>query len=91
MSHLVSPSFANFPGGGAVVWCWFVGVFGLFVFCVGCWFLASRGISASNSFSFLLKIPVVDRPCLVLARQCREKKRTTTLLFSHNVSQAPRS
>ena len=36
MSHLVSPCFANFPGGGAVVWCLLVGVFGfLFVFCFG--------------------------------------------------------
>ena len=37
MFHLVSLSFANFPGGGAVVvWCLLVGVFGfLFVFCFG--------------------------------------------------------
>ena len=36
MFHLVSLSFANFPGGGVVVWCLLVGVFGfLFVFCFG--------------------------------------------------------
>ena len=44
MFHLVSLSFANFPGGGAVVWCLLVGVFGFLVCC----FLASRGTSASN-------------------------------------------
>ena len=33
MFHLVSLSFANFPGGGAVVWCLLVGVFG-FLVCV---------------------------------------------------------
>ena len=49
MFHLVSLSFANFPGGGAVVWCLLVGVFGfLFVFVLACCFLASWGISASN-------------------------------------------
>ena len=50
MFHLVSLSFANFPGGGAVVWCWLVGVFGFLVcvFVLACCFLASRGISASN-------------------------------------------
>ena len=37
MSHLVSPSFANFPGGGAVVCLCCLVVFALF----GC-FLASR-------------------------------------------------
>ena len=32
-AHIVSPvslSFANFPGSGAVVWCWLVFVFGFF-------------------------------------------------------------
>ena len=38
---------------------------------VGC-FLASREFLV---ISFLIKIPVVDRQCLVLARQCREKKK----------------
>ena len=32
MSHLVSPSFANFPGCGAVVWC----LCFLVVFLFGC-------------------------------------------------------
>ena len=36
MFHLVSLSFANFPGGGAVVWCLLVGVFG-FLVCVLFW------------------------------------------------------
>ena len=69
VSHLVSPSFANFPGGGAVFWC--LGC--LVVFVLFCCFLASEGISAVISF-LLIKIPVVDRQCLVLARQCRKKK-----------------
>ena len=38
MLHLVSLSFANFPGGGAVVWCLLVGVFG-FLVCVLFWFV----------------------------------------------------
>ena len=40
---------------------WCVWVFGL-CFVLACCFLASRGISASNLLSFLLKIPVVDGP-----------------------------
>ena len=49
--HLVSLSFANFPGSGAVLWCLLVGVFGLSGLCFFVWFccfLASREISASN-------------------------------------------
>ena len=48
MFHLVSQSFANFPGGGAVVLCLLVGVFVGLCFVLFCCFLASRGTSASN-------------------------------------------
>ena len=70
VSHLVSPGFANFSGGGAVFWC--LGC--LVVFVLFCCFLASEAISAVISFH-LIKIPVVDRQCLVLAPQCRKKKK----------------
>ena len=40
MSHLVSPCFANFPGGGAGVLCLFCLGFGCV--CLFCCFLASR-------------------------------------------------
>ena len=46
MSHLVSPSFANFPGGGAVVWC--LGLFGCV--CLVLLFSCFQGISAVISF-----------------------------------------
>ena len=71
MFHLVSLSFANFPGRiplpGALACVW---VFGCFVFCL-CVLLVS--CFQGNLISILLKIPVVDRPCLALARQCRKK------------------
>ena len=75
---LVSLCFANFPGSVAVAWCLLFCVFCLFGLCVFVWFvfcclLAFREISATNSLSILLKIPVVDRQCLVLVRQCRKK------------------
>ena len=73
MSHLVSPSFANFPGCGAVVWC----LCFLVVFLFGC-FACYQGISAVISF-LSIKIQVVDRQCLVLDRQCREKKKILLL------------
>ena len=53
---------------------WCVRVFGLLCCVLSGGFLASREISADNELSILLKIPVVDPPCLVLARQCRKKK-----------------
>ena len=58
----------------AVVWCLLVCVCLCFVVL---FFLASRETSASNSISIPLEFPVVDRPCLVLARQCRKKKKDT--------------
>ena len=51
---------------------WCVWVFGL-CFVLACCFLAPGEFLPLISFH-LLKIPVVDRPCLVLDRQCREKK-----------------
>ena len=45
MFHLVSLSFANFPGGGAVVWCFLVGVFG-FLVCV-CFCLLFSGFQGN--------------------------------------------
>ena len=45
MFHLVSLSFANFPGGGA---CWLVCLGFCLCFVLACCFLASRGIPASN-------------------------------------------
>ena len=45
--------------------------FWLLVFCL-CVLLVS--CFQGNLISILLKIPVVDRPCLALARQCRKKK-----------------
>ena len=53
---------------GYVVW-----VFGL-CFVLACCFLASGEFLPLISFH-LLKIPVVDRPCLVLDRQCRKKNK----------------
>ena len=38
-----------------------------------------------NLISILLKIPVVDRPCLALARQCRRKKKVN-FPISHVIS-----
>ena len=44
MFHLVSLSFAYFPGGGAVVWCLSVGVLGFWlVFCFGLLFSGLQG------------------------------------------------
>ena len=73
MSHLVSPCFANFPGGGAGVLCLFCWVLGC-VCLVLLFFVCFQGISAVISF-LSHHIPVVDRQCLVLARQCRKKKK----------------
>ena len=67
MFHLVSLSFANFPGSGVVVWCLLGCVLGfgfLVVFCS----LPGK-LLHPISFQFPLEFPVVDRPCLVLARQ----------------------
>ena len=61
MFHLVSLSFANFPGSGVVLWC-LVGVCLGFVFLV---VFSLPGNSASNKLSKSLEFPVVDRPCLV--------------------------
>ena len=74
MFHLVSLSFANFPGGGAVVLCLLGGVFG-FLVCVLVWLVVfwPPGEFLPLIRFHLLKIPVVDRPCLVLDRQCRKK------------------
>ena len=78
MSHLVSPCFANFPGGGAGVLCLFclgcVCCLGFVFFgCVFVCLFCFQGISAVISF-LSIKIAVVDRQCLVLVRQCRKKK-----------------
>ena len=65
--------------GASWRWCcwlvlvgWCVWVFGL-CFVLACCFLAPGEFRPLISFH-LLKIPVVDRPCLVLDRQCRKKK-----------------
>ena len=50
---------------------WLVCGFCLFVCCL-CVLLVS--CFQGNLISILLIIPVVDRPCLALARQCRKKK-----------------
>ena len=50
---------------------WFLGVLFLMFPCF------SSGNSAINWVSLPFGFPVVDRPCLVLARQCREKKLKT--------------
>ena len=47
MSHLVSPCFANFPGGGAGVLC----LFCLGCVCLGWLFLASREFLVISLFS----------------------------------------
>ena len=66
--HLVSLSLQGriaLPGALACVWVLLV--FGLFVFFFG-FFLPGK-------FDFNpTQIPVVDRPCLALVRQCRKKK-----------------
>ena len=66
--------------------CWLVCLGFCLCFVLACWFLVSRGISASNLFSFLLKIPAVDRPCLVLARQCRKKNQDMEIDCIKNVT-----
>ena len=59
-----------------VVWC----LCGLVVFCLVVCLLP--GNFCRNSF-FHIKIPVVDRQCLVLARQCRKKKCIGLFDFIH--------
>ena len=74
--HLVSLSFANFPGRGVVVFV-VVLVVGCLVFVSSvCFSRFSRGLLHSIRFSSPLGFPVVDRPCLVLARQCRKTKKS---------------
>ena len=56
----------------------------MFFGCVFVWLFACyQGISAVISF-LSIKIPVVDRQCLVLDRQCRKKKSKKPLLRTYS-------
>ena len=79
MFHLVSLSLqislADLPGP-CLGLCVGVACFWLVLFLVG-FFLPGK-------FDFnLMLIPVVDRPCLALVRQCREKNRLKGVLLPH--------
>ena len=72
MFHLVSLSLRISLAEFLCLVPWLVCGCCLFVFCLCSWFVSCF---QGNLISILLKIPVVDRPCLALARQCRKKKR----------------
>ena len=71
MFHLVSLSLRISLAELLCLVPWLVCGYCLFVFCL-CSLLVS--CFQGNLISIVLKIPVVDRPCLALARQCRKKK-----------------
>ena len=78
MFHLVSLSFANFPGSFAVAWCLLVCVF---VFLVLVCLVLLGVCFQGNLISILLKIPVVDRPCLEYSTGIAGKKITSAFFL----------
>ena len=71
----VSPLLRGFSPATFCWFCCFVGVFLVFCFWFCSVFLAGEKTPASNSsFTLFCYISRVDRPCPVLARQCRKKK-----------------
>ena len=77
-ARVVSP-FWEFSLAGFVcvcfVLCFFVfALFACLSFCLPCFGLDGENSCIQLAFHFFCKFLVVDRPCPVLARQCRKKK-----------------
>ena len=62
-----------------------LGCVGGFVFCLLCFGLAGENSCFQLPFHFFCEFPVVDRPCLVLARQCRKKKTRLSIPLQKSV------
>ena len=87
MFHLFH-SVRKFPWVFCLAWC-LAGVWVLFG-CWGCWFALwwffVVGFCFQGNLSQSQLIPVVDRPCLALVRQCRKKKTSKLELRKQRLS-----